>query len=197
MPTAFLSCSPGCRDFAGVASLPASGLPLACGIGEALKRSPDTDVFVLANHGLVMAADDVHSLENLLAELRQRLNISRRFAHPADYTVLAEIGRDSRWLLPDNDEIHALGADPISRKIVSEGILFPCQTIFSGGHGLQAFQPASHGRRPELRDGNPPFLIVEKCGVVVSPDIGPGGLAMLSGLANVVQRLSPPHRFGI
>jgi rhamnose utilization protein RhaD (predicted bifunctional aldolase and dehydrogenase) len=168
-----------------------SGLPLARGIGEALKRGPDTDVFVLANHGLVVAAEDVHSIENLLAELRRRLNISRRFAHPADYTLLAEIGRDSRWLLPDNDEIHALGADPISRKIVSEGILFPCQTIFSGGHGLQAFQPVSYDWRPELRGGNPPFLIVEKCGVLVSTDISPAGLAMLSGLANVVQRLSP------
>jgi rhamnose utilization protein RhaD (predicted bifunctional aldolase and dehydrogenase) len=167
-----------------------SGLPLARGIGEALKRSPGTDVFVLANHGLVIAAEDVQSIGNLLAELRRRLNISRRFAHPADYTLLAEIARDSQWLLPDNDEIHALGTDSISRKIISEGILFPCQAIFSGGRGLQAFQPVSYDRPPELRDGNPAFLIVEKCGVLVNPDIGPAEPAMLSGLANVVQRLS-------
>jgi len=167
-----------------------SGLPLARGIGEALKRSPGTDVFVLANHGLVIAAEDVQSIGNLLAELRRRLNISRRFAHPADYTLLAEIGRNSQWLLPDNDEIHALGTDLISRKIISEGILFPCQAIFSGGRGLQAFQPVSYGWPPEHRDGNPAFLIVEKCGVLVNPDIGPAELAILSGLANVVQRLS-------
>jgi rhamnose utilization protein RhaD (predicted bifunctional aldolase and dehydrogenase) len=168
-----------------------SGLPLARGIEEALKRSPDTDLFVLANHGLVMAAEDVQSLENLLAEVRRRLNISRRFAHPADYTLLAEISRDSHWQLPDNDEIHALGTDPVSRKIVSEGILFPCQTIFSGGRGLQAFQPVAYDWQLELHDGDPPFFIIEKCGVLVSTAISPAGLAMLSGLANVVQRLSP------
>jgi rhamnose utilization protein RhaD (predicted bifunctional aldolase and dehydrogenase) len=168
-----------------------SGLPLARGIEEALKRSPHTDLFVLANHGLLMAAEDVPGLENLLAEVRRRLNISRRFAHPADYTLLAEISADSQWQLPDNDEIHALGTDPTSRKIVSEGILFPCQMIFSGGRGLQAFQPVSYGWQLDLHDGNPPFLIIAKCGVLVSTDIGPAGLAMLSGLANVVQRLSP------
>ena len=167
-----------------------SGLPLARGIGEALKRSPDTDVFVLANHGLVMAAEDVGSLENLLADLRRRLNISRRFAHPADYTLLDQISSHSQWQLPDNDEIHALGTDPITRRIVSEGILFPCQTIFSGGRGLQAYQPVSYGWLRELPDDNPPFLIVEKCGVLVSTDISPAELAMLSGLANMAQRLS-------
>jgi rhamnose utilization protein RhaD (predicted bifunctional aldolase and dehydrogenase) len=127
-----------------------SGLPLARGIGEALERSPCTDVFVLASHGLVIAAEDVRSLGNLLAELRRRLSISPRFAHPADYTLLAEISRDSPWQLPDNDEIHALGSDPISRKLGSEGILFPCQAIFSGGCGLQAFQPVSYGWQFQL-----------------------------------------------
>jgi rhamnose utilization protein RhaD (predicted bifunctional aldolase and dehydrogenase) len=168
-----------------------SGLPLARGIEEALRRSPDTDLFVLANHGLVLAAEDVRSLESLLAEVRRRLNIIPRFAHPADYAMLTEISADSQWQLPDDDGIHALGTDPVSRKIVSEGILFPCQAIFSGGRGLEAFRPVSCCRQREFRDGNPPFLIIEKGGVLVSADISPAGLAMLSGLAHVVQRLGP------
>jgi rhamnose utilization protein RhaD (predicted bifunctional aldolase and dehydrogenase) len=169
-----------------------SGVPLARAITEALEREPHTDLFVLANHGLVLAAEDVESLDSLLEDVRRRMNIGRRFGHPADYTRLAEISTNSEWELPDDDEIHALGTDPIARKIISEGILFPCQTIFSGGSGLEAFQPFAWCSRREPRDGDAPFLILEKCGVLVSKDIGPAGLAMLSGLANVVQRLSPP-----
>ena len=168
-----------------------SGLPLARGIEKALQRSPHTDVFVLANHGLVLAAEDVPGLEKLLAEVRRRLNINPRFAHPADYTVLTDISADSHWQLPDDDEIHALGTDPVSRKIVSEGILFPCQAIFSGGRGLQTFQPVAYGRQHKFHGSHPPFLIIENCGVLVSADISPAGLAMLSGLADVVQRLNP------
>jgi rhamnose utilization protein RhaD (predicted bifunctional aldolase and dehydrogenase) len=174
-----------------------SGLPLARGMADALKKSPNTDVFVLANHGLVVAGDDVQSIENLLAELRRRLNISRSIAHPADYTLLHDIAKNSPWLLPDDDEIHALATDPISRKILSGGILFPCQSIFSRNQGLRAFQPMSYDRSLEFRGDNAAFIIVEKCGVLVSADIGPAELAMLSGLANVVQRLdsSAPIRY--
>lgn len=168
-----------------------SGLALARGIEEALQRRPDTDVFMLANHGLVIAANDVHGLESLLVEVQGRLNIRPRFAHPADYAVLADICSESEWEIPDDDGIHSLGTDPISRKILSEGILYPCQAMFSGGLGLQAFQPAAYGRHSKYSDGDRPFLIVEKCGVLVSRDISPAGLAMLSGLAQVVQRLSP------
>jgi rhamnose utilization protein RhaD (predicted bifunctional aldolase and dehydrogenase) len=171
----------------------ASGLPLACGIEEALRTRPDTELFVLANHGIVIEAPSVAALESLLAEVQSRLKIPRRFSHPADYSVLSDISEHSRWDIPEDDDIHGLGTDPIARKIVSEGILYPCQAIFSRNRGLDAFQPVPHG---SYRNGcymkacDQPFLILEGCGVLVSRDISPAGIAMLSGLAQVVQRIS-------
>jgi rhamnose utilization protein RhaD (predicted bifunctional aldolase and dehydrogenase) len=179
----------------------ASGLPLARGIEEALRTRPHTELFVLANHGLVIEAPSVAALESLLAEVQSRLKIPRRSSHPADYSVLAEItSAHSRWDIPEDDDIHALATDPIARKIVSEGILYPCQAIFSRSCGLDAFQPVSCG---SYRNGAymsscaRPFLILEGCGVLVSRDISPAGIAMLSGLAQVVQRLgaSAPIRY--
>jgi rhamnose utilization protein RhaD (predicted bifunctional aldolase and dehydrogenase) len=171
----------------------ASGLPLARGIGEALRMRPDTELFVLANHGLVIQAPIVAALESLLAEVRSRLKIPRRISHPADYSVLAEISEHSPWDIPDDDDIHALATDPIARKILSDGILYPCQAIFARSCGLDAFQPVSCGscrNGSYVKSSDRPFLIVERCGVVVSKDIGPAGIAMLSGLAQVVQRIS-------
>jgi rhamnose utilization protein RhaD (predicted bifunctional aldolase and dehydrogenase) len=174
-----------------------SGMPLARAIEAALRRRPDTDVFILANHGFVIAADDVSSLENLLADVQRRLNIPPRFSHPADYALLAEICAGSEWQIPDDDGVHALGTDQLSCRIVSEGILYPCQAIFSGAWGLEAFQPVPGAPYKKSREGSRPFLIVEKCGVLVSRDLSPAGLAMLSGLAQVCQRLnaSAPIRY--
>ncbi len=53
-----------------------SGLPLATAIEEAWKRRPDTDLFILANHGLVVGGEDVRSVRALLFEVHRRLDIS-------------------------------------------------------------------------------------------------------------------------
>jgi ribulose-5-phosphate 4-epimerase/fuculose-1-phosphate aldolase len=171
----------------------ASGLPLARGIEEALRTQPDTELFVLANHGIVIEAPSVAALERLLSDVQSRLKIPCRFPHPPDYSVLADISEQLPWDIPEDDVIHVLGADPIARKIVSEGILYPCQAIFSRGCGLDAFQPVSrdfHRNGGSMKFRDRPFLIVEGCGVLVSRDISPAGIAMLSGLAQVAQRLS-------
>jgi rhamnose utilization protein RhaD (predicted bifunctional aldolase and dehydrogenase) len=156
----------------------ASGLPLSREIERAWSACPDTDVFVLGNHGLVLAGEDAQTVENLLAEVKGRLAIPPRDAPPADCAALLELcehsPNESSWGLPDDDGLHALGTDPISRSILAGGPLYPCQAIFSG--------------YPDL---NAPFQIVEERGVLVSRSITPAELAMLSGLAQVVQRLSP------
>jgi rhamnose utilization protein RhaD (predicted bifunctional aldolase and dehydrogenase) len=151
----------------------ASGLPLSRGIAYALSRRPDANIFVLGNHGLVIAGDDPETVEALLAEVKTRLAISPRAAHPADYAALLDFCEGSPWDLPDDDALHALGTDPTSQAILAGGLLYPCQAIFFGS-------PYA----------NRPFLIVEGRGVLVSRSIGPAELAMLSGLAHVVQRLS-------
>lgn len=151
----------------------ASGLPLAREIERAQHTHPDTNVFVLGNHGLVIAGEDASTVEALLTEVKTRLSIPPRQSHPADYAALIDFCDDSPWELPDDDGLHALGTDRTSRKILAGGFLYPCQAIFSGS-----------------RYGNPPFQIVEGRGVVVSKSIVPVELAMISGLARIVQRLS-------
>jgi rhamnose utilization protein RhaD (predicted bifunctional aldolase and dehydrogenase) len=153
----------------------ASGLPLSREIERAQQAAPDTNVFVLGNHGLVIAADDAETVGALLAEVRQRLAIPARTAHPADYAVLMEASNDSPWDLPDDDSLHALGTDPVSRSILAGGMLYPCQAIFSAS-----------------QYGDPPFRIVDGCGVLVNKSITPAELAMLSGLVQVIQRLRSP-----
>jgi rhamnose utilization protein RhaD (predicted bifunctional aldolase and dehydrogenase) len=145
----------------------ASGLPLSREIERAQQAAPQTNVFVLGNHGLVVAGENAEAVNCLLAEVTARLAIPARVAHPADYAVLMDAAENSAWELPDDDGLHALGTDPISRAILAGGMLYPCQAIFSNSH-----------------------LIVEGSGLLVNKSITPPELAMLSGLTQVVQRLS-------
>ena len=108
-----------------------SGLPLAQETEKVLSAFPHTDVLILGNHGLVLGGDDCGAVEDLLFEVQRRLAINPRQADSTDYAVLAEIADGSSWDLPDDDEVHALGTDAISRTILSGGLLYPCQSIFS------------------------------------------------------------------
>ncbi len=111
-----------------------SGLPLARAVCNALRADEagmDANIFVLGNHGLVIAAESCRAAEHLLSEVGRRLAISPRQAHPADYTVLAEASAGTQWDLPDDDAVHALATDAASRAILAGGLLYPCQAIFS------------------------------------------------------------------
>jgi rhamnose utilization protein RhaD (predicted bifunctional aldolase and dehydrogenase) len=108
-----------------------SGLPLAREVEKVLSASPDTDVLILGNHGLVIGGDDCGAVEDLLSQVQQRLAICPRQADPTDYAALAAMADGSSWGLPDDDEVHALGTDAISRAVLSGGLLYPWQSIFS------------------------------------------------------------------
>jgi rhamnose utilization protein RhaD (predicted bifunctional aldolase and dehydrogenase) len=169
----------------------ASGLPLAREIARVLSERPDTDVLVLGNHGLVLGGKDCETTENLLAEIERRLAIPPRQAHPADYAILAELAGDSTWDLPDDDAIHALATDPVSRKVLEGGFLYPCQAMFSDARTPELFH-AAPDVVPDPGDfAARPFLMVKGRGVVLNRTMTPAEIAMLSGLAQVVQRIGP------
>lgn len=171
----------------------ASGLPLSRAIARALSARPGIDVFVLGNHGLVIGGQDADAIEKLLTEVRRRLVVFPREAHPADYACLSEISKDSVWDLPDDNGLHALGTDSICQATLRGGLLYPCQAILSAATKPEVFHsipyPDPEGQW-QSRYTNRPFLIIQGRGVIVSRTIAPSELAMISGLANVVQRVS-------
>lgn len=169
-----------------------SGLPLAREIQKAVARSPSANVFVLGNHGLVVAGEDCEAASDLLNEVEQRLGTIPRRSPDPDYSVLERIAGDSLWNLPRDKALHAAATDPVSARILAGGLLYPCQAIFSTVNLSALFHPVPRRRTPEhyadlYRDR--PFLIVEGCGIVVRDTITPTEDAMLSGLVRVVQRI--------
>ncbi|MGH9516777.1 MAG: class II aldolase/adducin family protein [Terriglobales bacterium] len=170
-----------------------SGLPLAQEIESALSVSPDANVLVLGNHGLVIAGDSCDEVTELLWDVERKLAIHPRPAMTADYETLDEIIDDSSWGFPEDQAIHALATDFASQAILSGGILFPCQSMFSNSTSREMFQavqcPLSIDECESLYRTRP-FLMIEGRGVIVKKTMSSSQRAMMSGLAHVVQRIN-------
>jgi rhamnose utilization protein RhaD (predicted bifunctional aldolase and dehydrogenase) len=171
----------------------ASGLPLAREVEKVFSCSPETEILVLGNHGLVVCGEQITAAEALLYEVERRLALEPRRAPKPDGALLERIRRGSEWRLPESEAVHALSTDAISRTILIDGILYPCQAIFLGPSApvlpssLLVWEAAE---RYECRNGvQPHFLLVEGRGVIVSESMTRAEYEMLLGLAEVVQRI--------
>jgi len=163
-----------------------SGLPLALEIERVFSRHPDTNVFVLSNHGLVVCGETCDEAQALLGEVERRLNIEPRPAPAADLALLNELKRAGEWQLPDLTRVHALGTDPLSQQILARGFLYPCQAMF-----LPATCPGHYLLTAAHQNGGDHFWIVDGAGVLVHKEISRAELEMLIGLAEVVGRIDP------
>ena len=171
-----------------------SGLPLAQEIEKVVSVVPHTDVLVLGNHGLVLGGDD--------CDMRRRSSVGGAAAPghsapgrrtPPTTVCWPRLPTVHHGSLPDDDEVHALGTDPISREILSGGFLYPCHAIFRP-RVPQRFPPGALPRSQETKRTVAivlePFLIIDECGVVFSWSMSTAQRAMMSGLAQVIQRIS-------
>ena len=173
-----------------------SGFPLARAIQDSL--SGDPDIFILANHGLVIAAGDCHAAEDLLREVERRLRIAPRDVSSPNRDHLERLARASGWCVPDAEEVHALGTHPESYALVAGGTLYPCHGLFLGPAAAEMDEtgpPSKAAERYRSRHGVLPTLIlVNGHGVLVSQRMTVAMSEVLAGLAQVVRRIAAGAR---
>jgi rhamnose utilization protein RhaD (predicted bifunctional aldolase and dehydrogenase) len=176
-----------------------SGLPLALEIDKHARDYPDTNIFVLGNHGLVVCGPDCSTAENLLWEVERRLTIAPRGTPQPRCGLLTQLTRISPWRIPHSPALHALGTDAVSRRILKAGVLYPCQAIFLGQNTpmVPCSVPFSEVTANIQNDLGLPFLVLEGCGVLVRDTITRSELATLTGLVQIMLRMeaSAPVRY--
>lgn len=169
-----------------------SGSPLAKEMERAISADPGTDVFVLANHGLVVCGEDCEAVEGLLQEVEGRLEIQPRNAPGKNCELLGRLTETTQWRLPDSETLHGLGTDSVSLGILTGGVLYPCQALFLGRRAPVVPRSVAAWDVETWIDkqlGVQSFAILENSGVLVSASISKAELAMLGGLVEVLQRL--------
>lgn len=157
-----------------------SGTPLALAIHEVLLEAPHTRIFVLGNHGLIVCGRTCNEADELLALVESRLPLVRRQAPACDEKGLTRAACGSSHVLPADERVHSLATDPVARRILASGVLYPCQSIFLGGS--RPWQDCGF-------QGSKSFAVFPGKGVLVRRDICSGDYEALLGLAEVVQRI--------
>ncbi len=164
------------------------GLPLSRAIAE--RTSETTSVLVLANHGLVVAADSVADAEALLTTVCKALRSPARDLPVADTGKLAEIAQDIPYRLPRHGDSHAVALDPLSCRIASGGSLYPDHVIFLGS-GATALAPKETPQDMlAKREQAPAMLIIPGTGTLLHESVSESGEELARCLAHVTSRIA-------
>ncbi|AID28623.2 class II aldolase [Mesorhizobium huakuii 7653R] len=163
------------------------GLPLAQAIAERLK--PATNVLVLGNHGLVVAADTVAEAALLLQRVTGLLARPPRPAPPPDLDALLRLASGSDYRLPASTAAHAVATDLASCRIAASGSLYPDHVIFLGIGSVIA-GPGENAAAVVARNAAvPTSILFPGKGVLMRRDANAGAEAMARCLADVVARV--------
>jgi len=172
------------------------GLSLCSALQRGLANSrSNAKIAVLVNHGLVVAGETCHEVENLLADVEQRLSCDVRPLPP--YGIVALTGlNDVGWAVSQEREHHAIGADAITFQIARLGALYPDHVVFLG-RTLPEILPGEKAsdairRITEEKGREPSYLVHEGAGILMSPALTSGAKAMLKAISLVGSRLHSP-----
>lgn len=166
------------------------GVPLAHAIAA---LSPETNVIVLGNHGLVVAADTVETAEVLLEQVIAAFEAPRRSVRVADLADLVQWAEGSPYRLPKDPIAHDTATDAASLAIARRGTLYPDHVVFLGPGVVLCEDdttPAQFAQR-RVTEGRPlpPMLVLPGRGVLLHREVLRGADELARGLAEVSARI--------
>ncbi len=167
------------------------GLPLSQAIAE--RTTETTSVLVLANHGLVIAAETVAEAENLLRAVCKALEIPPRDLPGADAGRLQEIAQGLPYRQPRHADVQALAMDPQSCRVAGGGSLYPDHVIFlgSGCRVLTADETPQDvlDASDAAEEPAPALLLIPGAGALLHERVSDSGEELARCLAHVASRI--------
>jgi rhamnose utilization protein RhaD (predicted bifunctional aldolase and dehydrogenase) len=163
------------------------GVPLARAIVERLTK--DTNVFVLANHGLVVAGETVAGVADRIERVCEALSAPARATPRVGAENLAAIIEGTDYRPPHDPAVHAIALDPKSLAIARLGSLYPDHVVFLGPGLVEAsvdggrLHVSLEGRRPPL------MMALPGMGVVLHRSTSKNAEAMARCLTDVAARI--------
>lgn len=152
-----------------------------------------TNVFLLANHGLVVAADSYAEIAALLADIERRVSINARVSPPANFDELNRV-MASGWRLPKYSEIHSLGSDPRTFALLQGGIYYPDQVVFLGKNvpvmmNHQRIADVWNAACVNCAGPVAPFIVIPDAGILVRESISAAAEEVLLAHSRILQRV--------
>ena len=152
------------------------------------KLQDNTDVVILANHGLLIAAESVTDADRLLSRVVEALTVEPDKLVNPDTQALATVLPDI-YDVPDADHvIHQLAFNSGRTRHATGGSLYPDHVIFCG---VGAVSIGIDEIFEMTFDNAPVFIIIPDKGVVVRRDASKGSHALVQCLGDVLLRTPP------
>jgi rhamnose utilization protein RhaD (predicted bifunctional aldolase and dehydrogenase) len=165
------------------------GVPLARAIAERI--GPGTNVIVLGNHGLVVAADEVAEAAALAGTVAAALEVKPRAAPPGDIARLGALAAGTPYRLPKDQAAHGTATDPVSLALAGAGTYYPDHVVFLG-RGIALIHPRDATEMLSRRPGDAPAMLVfPETGVLIHESALPGADELARALADVTARIAP------
>ena len=150
-------------------------------------------VLALANHGIVVGADDCVAGEALVHEVERRLAVAPRAPAPPNPARLALFAAASGYRPAADPVAHALATDPACLAQARAGVLYPDHVVFLGGEACVvdegAAAPAAIAAYRERNGAAPACLLVPGAGVLVASGAPAAAEEMLRCQAEVLLRV--------
>jgi rhamnose utilization protein RhaD (predicted bifunctional aldolase and dehydrogenase) len=137
--------------------------------------TPGADIYVFANHGLVVAADTLEAAVALLATVGRRLARPLQAAPTRPAHGVERVG----YRFADAPALTPHGA-----RFAAAGTLYPDHLVFLG----------SGAAHIDSVVGSPPIILAPGFPPLVRDDLAPAPLAMAECLGDVAARLAPDDR---
>lgn len=154
---------------------------------------PQTDVILLGNHGLLVAAQTVAAAQDLLARVIAALTLPARAHLTPDLTGLAARADADFIPLPADHPAHQIALSPDLTAAALSGSLYPDHVVFLGIGATELrpdeTPPQAAKRRQHANLTPPVFLLVQGQGTLIRRDASLGAQAMLRCLGDVLTRL--------
>lgn len=170
------------------------GGPLTLAIASAMDIDSNEPVaLILANHGLIVAADTVEGVQRLLADVEGALRRPpRSMPSGSEPDAAARVAARIDGRLPNDAGVHRLALDPAALAVANLGVLYPDHVVFLGA--VPVVKTAQDWDTFVWDDLGAPYVIVPGTGVVVRRDITANAEAMLgcwAALAGRIDRSEP------
>ena len=170
------------------------GLDLANAIISSLQNQASVDVILLQNHGIVLGADSVEGIKNILKRLNKACLAFEHQLHLVqipDKTPIAAIPLPpSHALIPFPDlEVQALALEPsLFKRLKDDWVLYPDHAVFLGAKAM-TFPSLDHLAAWQTDYDLPELVFIENMGVFMRANLNQAKQIQLRCYYDVISRI--------
>jgi rhamnose utilization protein RhaD (predicted bifunctional aldolase and dehydrogenase) len=172
------------------------GFDLANAIYVALQSQSDVDIVFLQNHGIVLGADSIEGIKNLLERVNKACSALEYQLHSTrmpkkTFNCTAPLPPGHALIPCPDPEVQRLALEPsLFKRLKNDWVLYPDHAVFLGAKAM-TFTSYEHLAIWQTQYGLPELIFIENTGVYMQADLNQAKQIQLRCYYDVISQISP------